>query len=274
MRPSRQRRLSRATPAVVEPYPVRPEAAPFHADGDRVGVLLCHGFTGSPASMRPFAEHLARAGRTVALPRLPGHGTHWRDLAETTWTDWYAAVEQEFNVLRRSCGQVFLVGLSMGGALALRVAARYGADVSGLVLVNPAVNSTDRRLAALPLLRRVTSTVGAIGNDISKPGVDECGYPRTPLRALGSVLELWADVRGQLGRVHQPLLLLRSRTDRVVDPSSARIILAGVASSDVEEVVLEHSYHVATLDHDAPLVFARTEEFIAAHRRPERQEAV
>ncbi|WP_231946392.1 alpha/beta hydrolase [Auraticoccus monumenti] len=247
-------------------HQVAPEAVPFHADGDDVGVLLCHGFTGSPWSMRPFAEELARAGRTVALPRLPGHGTHWRELNETTWMDWYATVEQEFNVLRRSCRQVFVVGLSMGGALALRIAERYGDDVAGVVLVNPAVHSTDRRLLALPVLRRVVPSMGGIGNDIKKVDVVEHGYARTPLRALVSMIALWHDVRSELHRVRQPLLLFRSATDHVVDPSSARIIAAGVSSDDVVQVVLQHSYHVATLDNDAPEIFRRTAEFLAQHR--------
>ncbi len=242
-----------------------PQAEPFHAEGDDVGVLLVHGFTGSPWSMRALAEHLAASGRTVALPRLPGHGTHWRELNETTWTDWYACVEQEFNVLRRRCRKVFVVGLSMGGALSLRIAERYGQDVAGLVLVNPAVASSDRRLLALPLLRRLTSSFPGITNDIKKLGTLEHGYPRTPLRALASVLELWRDVRADLERVHQPVLLIRSRTDHVVDPSSARLISSGVSSAELVEVVLADSYHVATLDHDAPEIFRLTSGFVARH---------
>ncbi|WP_331714916.1 alpha/beta hydrolase, partial [Auraticoccus cholistanensis] len=208
-------RSSRGRPA-VEQHRVRPEAEPFAAEGDDVGVLVCHGFTGTPWSMRPLAEHLARSGRTVVLPRLPGHGTSWQELNETTWNDWYACVEQEFNLLRRRCRQVFLVGLSMGGALVLRTAERYGQDVAGVVLVNPAIASGDRRLLALPLLRRVTSSLPGITDDIKKEGVTEHGYTRTPLRALASTVELWRDVRAELHRVHQPLLVFRSRVDHVV----------------------------------------------------------
>src|SRR5579859_1859428 len=101
----------------AEPF----EAAPGGAYG-RVGVLLCHGFTGSPQSLRPWARHLAEAGFRVSLPLLPGHGTRWKDLQSTTWQDWYAEVDKALRVLREDCDSVFVAGLSMGGGLALRLA--------------------------------------------------------------------------------------------------------------------------------------------------------
>ena len=102
--------------------PLLPGAKPFFADGGPVGVLVVHGFTGSPQSMRPWAEHLAAAGHTVSLPRLPGHGTRWEDLQLTRWPDWYGEVDNAFRALRSRCDQVFVMGLSMGGTLSLRLA--------------------------------------------------------------------------------------------------------------------------------------------------------
>ncbi len=69
---------------------VRPGAEPYAHDGDDIGVLLVHGFTGNPSSMLPWARTLSAAGHTVRLPRLPGHGTTWRDMGRTRWPDWYA----------------------------------------------------------------------------------------------------------------------------------------------------------------------------------------
>ena len=111
-----------------------PGAESFRAGAGEVGVLLCHGFTGSPASMRPWAGYLAERGYRVAVPRLPGHGTHWRDLNLTEWTDWYARAEQEFNILRRECRQVFVTGLSMGGALALSLTCARPDKVTSVVV--------------------------------------------------------------------------------------------------------------------------------------------
>ncbi|MGJ3507366.1 alpha/beta hydrolase [Enemella sp. A6] len=251
-----------------EPGPkVMPGAESFRAGSGETAVLLCHGFTGSPASMRPWAQYLADRGYRVAVPLLPGHGTHWRDLNLTEWTDWYACVEQEFNVLRRECRQVFVAGMSMGGALSLRLAQRYGADVAGLMLVNPAIASRDRAMRLLPVLSRVIASIKGIGNDIARGG-DEIGYPRTPLKAANSMTHLWADVRNHLGRVDQPILLCTSRIDHVVDPSSAEAIEAGVSSTELERVHLERSYHVATLDHDDELIFRRSAEFLARHTEP------
>lgn len=248
--------------------PVLPGAEPYHHSGGSVGALLCHGFTGSPYSMRPWAEYLAAAGLTVALPRLPGHGTDWRDMNLTTWDDWYTAVDREFGELRERCEQVFVMGLSMGGTLALRVAQRHGAAVTGVVVVNPSVQSADPRLRALPLLHRFVPSLAAIGDDIRKPGVSEMAYSRTPLRALESLRRAWLMVSHDLPRVTQPLLLLRSYTDHVVEPESSRQVLARVSSRDLTEIVLHDSYHVATLDHDAPRIFAASLDFVNRLRAP------
>lgn len=221
-----------------------------------------HGFTGSPASMRPWGEHAAAQGWTVRVPRLPGHGTTWQEMNRTRWEDWYAEVDAALDELGDRCSQVVVGGLSMGGALALRLAAERPADVDALVLVNPAVSLVDRRLAALPVLRHVLASLPGIANDISKEGADERGYDRVPLHALWSQTRLWDDLRPTLHRVSCPLLLFRSRVDHVLDPSSARIVLAGVSSAVAEEVVLEHSFHVATLDHDAALIEETADAFL------------
>jgi carboxylesterase len=243
--------------------PVLPGAEPFSADAGDVGVVLCHGFTGSPQSLRPWAEALARAGYTVRLPLLPGHGTTWQDMNRTSWRDWYEEVDRAFTELRGRCSAVFVAGLSMGGALALRLAEQHGADVAGIMLVNPAVHIRDRRLLALPVLRRITPSQPPIGGDIKKPGVTELAYDRLPLHALASSLQLYADVTANLGRVDQPLLLLHSAVDHIVAPSNSAAILAAVSSSDVTEIVLDDSYHVATLDNDAERIEKESIVFVA-----------
>lgn len=238
-------------------YPgVGPDGGPA-----RVGVLLIHGFTGSPLSMRAWAEHLAADGFRVVVPRLPGHGTSWQELALTEWTDWYACAEREFLQLHQTCDQVFVCGLSMGGTLALRLAEVHQERVSGLVLVNAVVTSSDRRALALPVLRLLLPSLAGIANDIAKPGVDEGGYDRTPLTAAYSMTKLWRVVRDNLGLVIQPLLIFRSVTDHVVDPSSGRAILSSVRSSQVHEQLLLRSYHVATMDYEADEIFAGSSAF-------------
>lgn len=240
---------------------VAPWAQPYVGGSGRVGVLLSHGFTGSPKSMLPWAQHLEQAGFRVCVPRLPGHGTSWRELNQTSWTDWYATVDRAFAELQDQCDQVFVVGLSMGGALALRLAQQHGPAVAGLVVVNPAINLTDPRMRILPILARAMPSLASIANDIAKPGVDEGGYDRTPLPALHSQSLMWADVRRHLAAVDQPLLVYRSHVDHVVDGSSVDLIKAGVSSTNAHYRWLERSYHVATLDYDAEEIFNGSVEF-------------
>ena len=244
-----------------------PGAEPFRHDGGPVGVLLCHGFTGTPHSMRPWAEFLASHGLTVSLPRLPGHGTRWQDANLTRWTDWYGTVEREFLILKERCDDVFVMGLSMGGTLTLRLAERHGADVAGIVLVNPSLLHRDPLMPLLPWLCQVVPSVRGVAGDIKKPGVVELAYDRTPLRALYSLTKLWELVRNDLPLVTQPVLLFRSTEDHVVKPDSSALLRSKISSRDVEEVVLEDSYHVATLDNDAQRIFDGSLEFIRRHAR-------
>jgi carboxylesterase len=257
-------RPAAAKAAQEQTVPPLPGTEPFSFDGSdsSVGVLLCHGFTGSPASMRPWGRFLADAGFSVRLPRLPGHGTRWQDLQLTRWPDWYGTVEDSFSELRRQCDQVFVAGLSMGATLALRLAEIHGDAVAGIVVVNPSLMSMRRSMRALPVLEKVVASAAGIGNDIAKPGVLENGYGRTPLRALRSLTELWAITRADLGRIEQPILIFRSAVDHVVEPQNTAVLLNGIRSTDLEERVLPRSFHVATLDHDAAMIFSGTVEFI------------
>ncbi len=242
--------------------PVMPHAEPFSALGGRLGVLLLHGFTGNPASMRPWAEHLAAEEFAVEVPRLPGHGTTWQELDKTRWTDWYAEASRALDVLRDVCDEVTVAGLSMGGGLALRLAEERPDDVDALVVVNPSVASTDKRLLAIPLVKRLIGSVAGIKSDIKKAGVEEPGYDRVPLHALDSLRALWKVTSDDLPKVTAPLLVFRSVEDHVVQPRSAQLIVQRVSSRDISERILDNSFHVAVLDNDAPQIFAESVEFI------------
>ncbi|WP_405781450.1 alpha/beta hydrolase [Streptomyces sp. NBC_00859] len=242
--------------------PVLPGAEPYRHEGGETGVLLCHGFTGSPQSLRPWAEHLAARGLTVSLPLLPGHGTRWQDMQVTGWQDWYAEVDRELRALLDRCERVFVFGLSMGGALALRLAAKHGHSVSGIVLVNPLNKVHGLAAHALPVARHLVRTTKGIASDIALAGSTEIGYDRVPLHCAHSLRRFCRLVDRELPQVTQPLLLMHSAEDHVVRPADSVRILSRVSSTDVEEVLLEQSYHVATLDHDAERIFDRSHAFI------------
>lgn len=242
--------------------PVLPGAEPYRHEGGDVGVLLCHGFTGSPQSLRPWAEYLAARDLTVSLPLLPGHGTRWEDMQVTGWQDWYAEVDRALRELSERCERVFVFGLSMGGTLALRLAAKHGHAVTGVAVVNPANKVHGLSAYALPVARHLVRTTKGLRSDIALEGSEEIGYDRVPLHAAHSVRNFFRLVDGELPQVTQPLLLMRSPNDHVVSPADSARILGRVSSTDIREVILEQSYHVATLDHDAERIFQESHAFV------------
>jgi carboxylesterase len=243
--------------------PIVPGAQPFSFPGGPVAALVLHGFSGSPAGVRPWGEHLAEQGITVRGPRLPGHGTRWQDMNLTTWEDWYAEADRSFRELRATHEHVFVLGLSVGGTLTMRIAEQHGADVAGIVIVNPMVHTErfDRHL--LPFLKLFVPGWPGIRNDIKKPDQDEVAYPVLPVKAVYSLQQLWGLVRADIDQITQPSLLFSSRVDHVVEPSNGDWIAEHIASTDFTRIMLEDSYHVATLDNDAPMIFQRSAEFIA-----------
>ena len=243
--------------------PLIPGAEPLTIDHDsEIGILLLHGFTGTPKSMKPWGRTLGEQGWRVRVPRLPGHGTRWQDMNITTWHDWYAEADRNLRELQSACRSVFVMGLSMGGSLTLRLAEEHSAGIAGIVLVNPAVHTERKDRFALPIIKHLVGSFPGISNDIAKPGQDEGAYDRIPLKAAASMQELWSVIRADIAKVDQPLLLLRSATDHIVEPSNGAWIMANTSSSDRTEIILERSFHVATLDHDADLIEQSSIDFV------------
>jgi len=245
--------------------PVLPGAEPYRHDGGKTGVLLCHGFTGCPQSLRPWAEYLAEAGLSVSLPRLPGHGTTWQELARTRWEDWYAEVDRAFDELGSACDEVFAMGLSMGGCLALRLAELRGDGVRGLVLVNPSLTADTKLFLLAPALKLMVPSLKGVGNDIKKEGATELAYDRTPVKAAATLPALWKLTAQNLGKVTAPVLCFRSAADHVVGPASMEILRRALPDGQLEVRECPDSYHVATLDNDAPAIFAGSLEFVRSH---------
>lgn len=243
---------------------VAEHAQPLHLGKGRIAVLFLHGFNSSPHTLREWAQLTADAGYRVSLPRLPGHGTHWRELNATRWRDWYHCAEREFFALVDSSDQVFVAGHSMGATLALRLAAQHSRQVAGLSLVNPALLLYGfQRL--VPAASLVLPTVPSRAHDISRPGSQRHGYDHTPLAPVVSMFQMFADVRASLDLVYCPTLIFRSAADHVVPGRSTDYLRAHLSSDEIVVRDLPRSYHVATLDYDRDLIFSETLEFIAAH---------
>ena len=238
---------------------VRPGCEPFSFQGGSIGVLMVHGFTGSPASMRPIGQGLAAEGLSVEGVRLPGHGTDVEDLRSRRWTEWVDAATAGFDALRERCRTIVTFGQSMGASVVLSLAASRPQEVDGIALTNPYV--FDRRLLAVPMGSRFLKDVKGVANDIAKPGVDEHGDTVMPVPAIAQMSAMMKHVRAALPQIRQPIMVFRSGTDHVVPRSNAEKVLARVGSERREMVLCPNSYHVVTLDHDAPLVQERVLAF-------------
>ena len=229
---------------------------------ERIGILLVHGFTGSPSSMRPWAEFFAARGYSVRVPRLPGHGTVWPDLNKVQWQEWPARVEEELDELLKSCDHVFIFGLSMGGGTTLYVAARHSDHVSGIVLVNPMIHMPGGQPKLLPLISKFRSHLPSVGNDIKRPNVSEYGYDALPLKGLVQLAKMLKITRSTLGLVRTPMMLFHSTEDHVLPVSNTEIIMSEVGSEEKQRIELVNSYHVATLDYDSDIIFENSLIFV------------
>lgn len=242
--------------------PILPGAEPFHFEGNDVGVLVCHGFTGTTQSMRFLGEALHRRGYTVVGPRLAGHGISPQAMARTTASDWIASVDEGLATLRKSCKQIFVTGLSMGGTLTLYAAAKHADVIRGAIPINGTVQIDNPDMAGLALDPAMPATVPGIGSDIKAPGVTELAYKEVPVPAIRQVYALAAVTRDLLPRVQCPTLVIQSREDHVVNPRNGPRIVRLLGANRVELLWLDNSYHVATLDNDKELIAQRTGDFI------------
>ncbi len=240
---------------------VWPRADAWSAPGGPDGVLVIHGFTGSPQGLRGLAEAFAAAGFTVELPRLPGHGTTLDDLTTRTWADWSAAAEAAYTDLAGRCRTVVVAGLSMGGTLACWLTVNHP-EIAGLVLVNPAVEPAAESFREMldGALAGGVSSIPAIGSDIADPEGKELTNDATPIAPLASLMAAVGDLAPRLGEIRCPVLLFTSTQDHVV-PTSSSDLLASNVSGPVERVRLERSYHVATLDYERADIETRSVDF-------------
>ncbi len=244
-------------------YPILEGAQPWSHDGTGPhGVLVIHGFTGNPSSMRGLAEAVAAAGYHVEMPRLPGHGTHLDEMLPTRWADWYGEAEAAYQRLASRSTKVVVAGLSMGGALTLRLGADHP-EIVGLVCVNPATQPQAPDVVAMlkGMVEAGTDVMDGIGSDIADPAVTESAYPGTPLRPLLSMVEDGLEpLAEEYPSMTQPLLLMTSPQDHVVDPAQQEFLVANYGGP-LERVTLARSYHVATQDFDKQLIFDATVAF-------------
>ncbi|HMM19454.1 MAG TPA: alpha/beta fold hydrolase [Selenomonadales bacterium] len=238
-----------------------PGAEPFFFPGGSRGALLIHGFTGSPSEMRLLGEDLHTRGYTVLGPRLCGHGTSEADLAQTGWLHWYSAVEDGYHLLKSLCRDVYVAGLSMGGLLALKLAAEY--PVARVASLSAPIFLADKRLPLLPIYRLFRGYVPKRRRKMDVADIYNVAYGQTPLSSLNSLLELIKQVDGLLPAIAAPALVMQSRSEHTVLPASASHIYERLGSQEKELAWLDRSGHVITLDIEREQVYQAIGEFFA-----------
>lgn len=237
--------------------PSIPGAEPLsHVGSTDIGVLVLHGFTGNPGSMRGLANACVAAGFHVEMPQLAGHGTAIEDMIPTRWTDWSHDVETAYQALAARASNVVVMGLSMGGALTLWAGTQHS-EIKGLVCVNPATQPQAPEVLQMleGMIAAGESVLDGIGSDIAEPGVIETAYPGTPLAALHSFqVDGLVPLAPKYPSLKMPLLLFSSVNDHVVVPTDGDALVNAYGGS-VERVMLERSFHVATQDYDKEIIF-------------------
>ncbi|CAN5807129.1 alpha/beta fold hydrolase [soil metagenome] len=237
-------------------------AEPFFFPGNDIGVLACHGFTGTTQSMRYLGEQLNAAGYTVIGPRLKGHGISPQAMGTTTASDWIASVDAALAELRGKCSEVYMTGLSMGGTLTLYTAAKHAGVIKGAIPINAVVHIGKAEMASIAFDASVPETVPGIGSDVKDATVTELAYKEVPTAAFRQVYALAAVTQDLLPSITCPTLMLQSREDHVVNPTNGPRIAGLVGSARVELNWLDNSYHVATIDFDKELIAQKTIAFI------------
>ena len=238
-----------------------------HGDKAAHGVLVIHGFTGSPAQLRPMAESINARGYTVSGLLLPGHCTTLDDMARVSWSDYIDSVRAGYDALAARCEDVSVVGLSMGGLLSLIISAER--DVRACAVLSAAVVQRNRLARLSPALRYVMPRVIRWPESAVNRGADflheyDYGYSGLPVRRVADLMRLSRMACGALSSVHCPLLVVQSWRDETVNPVSAEIIMRGAASERKRLVRLERSGHMITLGPEREQVWREVGEWLDA----------
>lgn len=243
---------------VHERYPIIPQAESFFLKGNSTGILLCHGFLGTPQSVKELGEAIAARGYTVSCPRLPGHGTHFKDLEQFGCDDWFARIEEAYNELKQTCSRVVVIGQSMGGTLSLDLASRHP-EIQGIILINPAID-----IPAFETYRNQPSSAYVTEGqpDIKKEEAQEITYEQAPVKAYHQLLHYMNAVDAKLSDVRCPVVCFQSLEDHVVPPSNTDYILSKVQSESTWKYELHNSYHIASMDHELDFIVEKAIQFV------------
>lgn len=239
-------------------FPVLSGAESFFHKGNEIGILLCHGFVGTPQSVGELGQLLADKGFTVLAPRLRGHGTHAEELESCCYMDWIEDLEKAYLKLNKVCRNIFIAGQSMGGTLALQLACKHK-EISGLITINAALDVPGYEFFQDKSEPRF---IPEEKPDIKADGIEEITYSAVPITAVQKLLGLIKITKTKIADVACPILIFKSEEDHVVPPKSSDFLFETVSSAVKQIISLTNSYHVASMDHDKEIIANQTADFI------------
>jgi carboxylesterase len=240
-----------------------PTAEPFFIPGGKTGCLLIHGFTGTPFEMRMLGDSLACEKYTILAPRLAGHATRVEDISRSHWENWVTSVEDGLNLLKGCTDQQVVMGLSMGGVLALIAAARF-TPLGVVTFSAPSSLPGDPRAKYLPVLKYFIRRVSKGTPDWHNPDAakDHVDYPYYPTSAILELKKLIDVMRSELAEVKAPVLFVQSRQDHGIPAESLDTLFRSISSTDKTSFWVENSGHVVIREPEREAIFAEVKRFL------------
>jgi carboxylesterase len=240
------------------PFDLIPEGG--RANG--AAALCLHGLTGTPYEVRPLGEALVARGIRARGICMAGHGGSVSDLARSTRQDWIDRAAAELAALRGEHDRVFLVGVSMGGLVSLRLA--QSEQLAGLVVVGVPLVLAPPIPQLLPLVRLFVSSRPKRGSDIQDPAARarHPGLSAMPFDSVRELIRLQSEVIPELDQVEAPILVAHGQQDRTARPRDAHRVHDEVGSAEKELFLLARSGHVATVDYDGPALATAVTDFL------------
>lgn len=239
------------------------EPKSFETTSD-VGILLIHGFTGTTSGMKSLMDYFISLNYNIECPRLSGHGTKKEDLIGVKYGDWISDAETAYYTLKKRAKKIFVIGLSMGGALTLILASKFK-DIKGIVLINNALVynfGMDVQFKLIPLLRFVIKNAKGVASDIKDPNEKEIAYYEIPIEGAKQFYETLKRAKKVLNEIRTPALIFKSLEDHVIPIKSAKYTYNKINSLQKELIWLNNSYHVATMDYDKNIIIEKSAKFI------------
>ena len=233
----------------------------YHLKGGDEACLLIHGITSTPGELRELGERLNQQGYTVSGVRMKGHGTTIEELEKCTWKDWVDSAITEFEKLRKTCSKVNVIGHSMGSMVSLHIAENH--DVNRIVAMSPPLVSTNKMLRYVGIIkyfRRYNNWIPKTYTPDQKKYM--VGYYKVPIRSLHEMNKLIADVRKNLQKINQPILIINSLSDRAISPVGIEILMSQVSSETKDSLILQHCGHNITIENEKEDVFASIISFL------------